>query len=157
MDARRVTATAARPVLRLFDRRIDARVAAAVRAAEERRERDVAGVVERLVAEKDAESAEQHRMRELRLAEVTAQLAGHHWELNDQLRRISAQLVALEQRVGDLERPAVDLAAEPAERAEARGLLDEVRVEHRRASAELSAIAFYEERIARLEQAQAPA
>ena len=53
-------------------------------------------------------------------------------ELDDQLRRISAQLVALEQRVGDLERPAVDLAADDTDRHAARALVDEVRLEHGR-------------------------
>lgn len=151
MDAR----SAARPVVRLVRARIGALAGPEIRAAGERHERHLAEVVARLVAEKDAESAEQHRLRELRLTEVTAALNGDTGELTDQVRRISAQLVALEHRVADLERPAVDLAAEPAERAQARGLLDEVRVEHRRTSAELSAIAFYEERIARLERARA--
>jgi hypothetical protein len=134
---------AARPVLAAVQGRIDA----AVRAAEERQERRLHEVASRLVAEKDAESAEQHRMRELVAGEIGARID----ELDDQLRRISAQLVALESRVADLERPAVELVAGPAERAEARGLLDEVRAEHRRTRAELAAIAFYEERIARLE------
>jgi len=136
---------AARPVLGLLQGRIDA----SVRAAEERQERRLNEVASRLVAEKDAESAEQHRMRELVAGEIGARIG----ELDDQLRRIGAQLVALESRVAELERPAVELAAEPAERAEARGLLDEVRAEHRRTRAELAAIAFYEERIARLESA----
>ena len=98
-----------------------------------------------------AEAAEQHRLRDVRLGEVSGRVD----ELSDQLRRISAQLVALEQRVGDLERPAVDLAADDADRRAARSLVDEVRVEHGRTQAGLAAIAFYEERIARLERAAA--
>ena len=58
-------------------------------------------------------------------------------------------------RVGDLERPAVDLAADDTDRRAARSLVDEVRVEHGRTQAGLAAIAFYEERIARLERAAA--
>ena len=134
----------AKAPLRVLNRRIDK----AVRAAEERQARTLQEVVSRLVAEKDAESAEQHRMRELRMSEVEPQVH----DLDDQVRRISAQLVALEHRVADLERPPVELAAEPADRREARGLVDEVRTEHRRVRAELATIAFYEERIARLER-----
>jgi len=55
-------------------------------------------------------------------------------------------------RVGDLERPAVDLGADDVDRREARSLIDEVRQEHGRAQARLAGVAFYEERIARLEQ-----
>ena len=57
---------------------------------------------------------------------------------------------------GHLERPAVDLAADDAERRTARSLVDEVRLEHDRTQAGLAAIAFYEERLARLEQAANP-
>ena len=94
----------------------------------------------------------QHRLRDERLGELRA-ISRPLDDLNDQLRRISAQLVALEQRVGDLERPAVDLAADDADRRAARSLVDEVRLEHDRTQAGLAAIAFYEERIARLERA----
>ncbi len=141
MSLRDVAVAPVRPVLRLLQRRIDS----TVRAAEDRSQQRLAEEAGRLRAEKDAESAEQHRMRELRLGEITG-------ELDDQVRRISAQLVALEHRVAELERPAVELAAEPADRREARGLLDEVRTEHNRVRAELATIAFYEERIARLER-----
>jgi chromosome segregation ATPase len=137
-----------RPVLR----RIGARIDNAVRAAEERGERRLQVATAELRAAHDAESAEQHRVREVRLGEVTARVD----ELDDQLRRISGQLVALEHRVADLERPAVDLAADAAEHRAARALVDEVRLEHDRAQAGLAAIAFYEERIARLEQAANP-
>jgi hypothetical protein len=141
MTLRDVAAAPVRPVLRVLQRRVDN----AVRVAEDRMERRLAEEAGRLRAEKDAESAEQHRMRELRLAEITH-------ELDDQVRRISSQLVALEHRVAELERSPVELAAEPADRREARGLLDEVRTEHNRVRAELATIAFYEERIARLER-----
>jgi hypothetical protein len=131
--------------LRPLLRRVRSRIDNAVRGAEERGERRLQVVAAELRQAHDAESAEQHRVREMRLG-----------ELDDQLRRISAQLVALEQRVGDLERPAVDLDADDADRRAARSLVDEVRVEHGRARAGLAAIAFYEERIARLERAADP-
>lgn len=130
-----------RPLLQTIQTRVDN----AVRATEERMQ-----VVARELRDAHAaEAAEQHRVREMRLGEVTGRID----ELGDQLRRISAQVVALEHRVGALERPAVDLAADDADRRAARSLVDEVRREHDRAQAGLSAIAFYEERIARLERA----
>jgi hypothetical protein len=137
-----------RPVLRIAANRLDN----AVRVAEEHSERRLQVVAAELREAHDAESAEQHRVREMRLGEVTGRID----ELDDQLRRISAQLVALEQRVGDLERPAVELAADDADRRIARSLVDEVRLEHGRTQAGLAAIAFYEERIARLERAADP-
>ena len=133
------------PLLRTLQARIDN----AVSAAEERTQ----VVAAELRDAQAAEAAEQHRVREMRLGEVTGRID----ELDDQLRRISAQLVSLEHRVGDLERPAVDLTADDADRRAARSLVDEVRLEHDRAQAGLSAIAFYEERIARLERANSGA
>jgi uncharacterized coiled-coil protein SlyX len=130
-----------RPVLG----RLQARIDNAVRASDERSEGNLREVARQLRAEQATEAALQHRLR--------GELSVRVDELNDQVRRISGQLVALEQRVGDLERPAVELAADDAERREARSLIDEVRGEHGRTQAGLAAIAFYEERIARLEQA----
>ena len=148
MNVRALVKAPLRPVLRIAANRLDS----AVRVAEEHSERRLQVVAAELREAHDAESAEQHRVREMRLGEVTGRID----ELDDQLRRISAQLVALEQRVGDLERPAVELAADDADRRLARSLVDEVRLEHGRAQAGLAAIAFYEERIARLERAADP-
>jgi chromosome segregation ATPase len=144
MNVRTLLVAPLRPLLRSVQVRID--------NAEQRGEQRLTEAVARLRDEQAAEAAEQHRVREMRLGEVTGRID----ELADQLRRISAQLVALEQRVGDLERPAVDLAADDTERRAARSLVDEVRVEHGRTQAGLAAIAFYEERIARLERAADP-
>ena len=47
----------------------------------------------------------------------------------------------------------MDRAADGAERAEARRLIEEIRTEHGRARSRLAAVAFYEERISRLERA----
>jgi hypothetical protein len=141
MNVRTVLVAPLRPLLRSIQVRIDN----AVRAADERTQ----VVAAELRAEQAAEAAEQHRVRETRLGEVVGRID----ELDDQVRRISGQLVALEQRVGDLERPAVELTADDADRSAARSLIDEVRLEHGRAQADLAAIAFYEERIARLERA----
>jgi hypothetical protein len=141
--------TPLRPVVH----RVQVRIDNAVRAAEERSACHVDEAVARLrderAAAQAAEAAEQHRVREMRLTEMS----GRFDELDDQVRRISAQLVALEHRVGDLERPAVDLAADDADLRVARSLIDEVRLEHDRTQAALAAIGFYEERIARLERA----
>ena len=137
-----------RALLRPIMRSVQTRVDNAVHAAEERDERRLQVAVGELHEALATEAATQHRLR--------AELADRLDELNDQLRRISGQLVALEQRVGALERPAVDLGADDAERRTARALVDEVRLEHDRTQAGLAAIAFYEERLARLEQAANP-
>ena len=137
-----------RALLRPIMRSVQTRVDNAVHAAEERDERRLQVAVGELHEALATEAATQHRLR--------AELGERFDELNDQLRRISGQLVALEQRVGALERPAVDLVADDAERRTARSLVDEVRLEHDRTQAGLAAIAFYEERLARLEQAANP-
>jgi chromosome segregation ATPase len=144
MNVRALLAAPLRPLLRSVQVRID--------NADQGGEQRLAEAIARLREAHDAEAAEQHRVREMRLGEVTGRID----ELDDQLRRISAQLVALEQRVGDLERPAVDLAADDTDRRAARSLVDEVRLEHGRTQAGLAAIAFYEERIARLERVADP-
>jgi hypothetical protein len=133
-----------RPLLQSVQTRIDN----ALRGADERGEHRVQVAAGELHAALATEAATQHRLR--------AELGGKLDDLHDQVRRISGQLVALEQRVGALERPAVDLAADDAERRTARSLVDEVRLEHDRTQAGLAAIAFYEERLARLEQAASP-
>ena len=148
-----------RPVMH----RVQIRIDNAVRAAEDRGTRRLDEAVARWgdaqadgaarAAEVSGRLDEQHRLHELRLAEVSGRLD----ELDDQVRRISAQLVALEHRVGDLERPGVDLVVDDADLGVARSLVDEVRREHGRTQAALAAIAFYEERIARLEKAADPA
>ena len=137
-----------RALLRPIMRSVQTRVDNAVHAAEERDERRLQVAVGELHEALATEAATQHRLR--------AELGERFDELNDQLRRISGQLVALEQRVGALERPAVELGADDAERRTARSLVDEVRLEHDRTQAGLAAIAFYEERLARLEQAANP-
>ena len=141
-----------RAVLRPIMRSVQTRVDNAVRAAEKRDERRLKVAADELDAAQATEAATQHRLRD----ELRAELGPRLDELDDQLRRISGQLVALEQRVGALERPAVDLTADDAERRTARALVDEVRLEHDRTQASLAAIAFYEERLARLEQAANP-
>lgn len=72
--------------------------------------------------------------------------------MRDQVDRISRQLSALEERVAGLERPPAVLDGAPPP-AEARELLEEVRAEHARVRARLTAAALYEERLGRLEQA----
>ena len=147
MNPRALLLAPLRPLLQSVQTRIDN----AVRAAEERDERRLKVAADELYAAQATEAATQHRLRD----ELRADLGPRLDELDDQLRRISGQLVALEQRVGALERPAVDLTADDAERRTARALVDEVRLEHDRTRAGLAAIAFYEERIARLERAAA--
>jgi len=144
----RLRSTLVAPVRPLMAR-MQARIDNAVHAGDERRELRLQEVAAQLRDEQAVEAATQHRLRDERLGELTGRVN----DLDDQLRRISAQLVALERRVGDLERPPVDLGADGADRREARALIEEVRLEHGRAQARLAGVAFYEERIARLEQA----
>lgn len=73
-------------------------------------------------------------------------------DIDDKLRLMAAQLAAGDARIADLERPPTDLHVDDAERAEARRLIDEIRVEHARARNGLATAAYYEERIARLER-----
>ena len=148
MNPRALLLAPLRPLLDSVQTRIDN----AVRAADERGVGRLRVATDELHAALATEAATQHRLRD----ELRAELGGHVDELDDQLRRISGQLVALEQRVGALERPAVELAADDAERRTARALVEEVRLEHDRARAGLAAVAFYEERLARLEQAANP-
>jgi DNA repair exonuclease SbcCD ATPase subunit len=135
--------------LRPLAQRLQARIDNGVRAGDEHREQRLQEVAQELRDAQATEAAIQHRLRDERLGALTGRVD----DLDDQVRRISAQLVALERRVGDLERPPVDLGADDADRREARSLIDEVRQEHGRAQARLAGVAFYEERIARLEQA----
>jgi hypothetical protein len=148
VDVRALLVAPLRPLMQSFQTRIDN----AVRSADERDERRLQVAAGELHEALATEAATQHRLRD----ELRIELGGRLDELNDQVRRISGQLVALEQRVGALERPAVDFGADDADRRHARALVDEVRLEHDRTQAGLAAIAFYEERLARLEQAAHP-
>lgn len=73
-------------------------------------------------------------------------------EMRGAVDRMGAVVAALEERVGGLERPAAGTGqgGEPLP-AEARDLLEEVRAEHARVRARITAAALYEERIGRLE------
>jgi chromosome segregation ATPase len=70
------------------------------------------------------------------------------WTENE-VRRMAPQVAAVDQRVASLERPGVDGAETPA----ARELVEEIRAEHARVRARLSAMAMYEQRIMKVEQA----
>jgi chromosome segregation ATPase len=65
--------------------------------------------------------------------------------------RLGPQIAAVDERLAVLERPE-PAAGDPAEQAEARSLVEEIRSEHARVRARLSAVASYEHRIAQLEQ-----
>lgn len=74
-------------------------------------------------------------------------------DLERELMRISPQLAALEQRVEDLRARLEDPAyvADEADTAEARSLVEEVRAEHARVRARISAATVFEERLRVLE------
>jgi predicted nuclease with TOPRIM domain len=73
------------------------------------------------------------------------ELHGHHKWHDDELRRLAAHVSALDSRLAGLERPGVD-------DSEPKSAVEEVRAEHARVRARLSAVARYEERLARLEE-----
>lgn len=75
-------------------------------------------------------------------------------DLERELLRLSPQVAALEQRVEDLRVRIEDPAftGDDAERAEARSLVEEVRAEHARVRARISAASVFEERLRVLEQ-----
>ncbi|HEX2317262.1 MAG TPA: hypothetical protein VHJ17_26175 [Thermomonospora sp.] len=76
-------------------------------------------------------------------------------EVRDRAERMSRQLAAVEERLAGLERPPVTLDGAEAP-AEARELLEDVRAEHARIRARLTAAALYEERLGRIERAVLP-
>jgi hypothetical protein len=101
--------------------------------------------------ERDALRAELGELRG-HVDRVAGEIRGRLDEVTDQLRLMGAQVAATDERVGELERPPVVVAGDDGELAEAGRLVEEIRREHGRARSRLAAIAFYEERIARLER-----
>ena len=87
------------------------------------------------------------------LREVRAQRA-RIADLERELQRVSPQLAALEERVERLAQRVGDggLAASAGDELEARSLLDEVRGEHARVRARISAATVFEERLRVVEQ-----
>ena len=75
-------------------------------------------------------------------------------DLERELKRVSPQLAALEERLEDLrqriEMP--DLDASDADRAEARSLVEEIRREHAQVRARITAATVFEERLRVLEE-----
>jgi hypothetical protein len=80
-------------------------------------------------------------------------LAGRVDWTENELRRIGPHVAAVDERVAGLERPAPDPTADAPAQGEARSLVEEIRGEHARVRARLSAVAHYEHRIAKMEQA----
>ena len=74
-------------------------------------------------------------------------------ELERELKRVSPQLAALEERLEDLRQrlEVPDLDASQGDRAEARSLIEEVRREHAQVRARISAATVFEERLRVLE------
>jgi DNA repair exonuclease SbcCD ATPase subunit len=75
-------------------------------------------------------------------------------ELERELKRVSPQLAALEERVEDLRQrlDLPDLDASDDDRAEARSLVEEIRREHAQVRARISAATVFEERLRVLEE-----
>lgn len=74
-------------------------------------------------------------------------------DLERELLRLSPQVASLEQRLEELRTKVEDAFADagPAEQAEARSLVEEVRAEHARVRARISAAVVFEERLRVLE------
>ncbi|HEX4701974.1 MAG TPA: hypothetical protein VH352_07590 [Pseudonocardiaceae bacterium] len=86
------------------------------------------------------------------VATTTHTLAGEvDWAQNE-LRRISPHIAAVDERVGILERSKTLPTTDSEQQTEARSLVEEIRAEHARIRARLSAVASYEHRIAKMEQ-----
>jgi uncharacterized protein involved in exopolysaccharide biosynthesis len=91
--------------------------------------------------------------------ELRAEIAKLHEVLNglparldwaeNELRRLAPHVAAVDQRVAGLERGPVTGEIQ----GEARSLVEEIRTEHARVRARLSAVAAYEQRITKMEQA----
>jgi DNA repair exonuclease SbcCD ATPase subunit len=75
-------------------------------------------------------------------------------DLERELKRISPQLAALEERFEDLRQrlELPDLDASDADRAEARSLVEEIRREHAQVRARITAATVFEERLRVLEE-----
>ncbi|HWC83856.1 MAG TPA: hypothetical protein VG756_28175 [Pseudonocardiaceae bacterium] len=77
-------------------------------------------------------------------------------KLEHELSRVGAQLAALDTRVAETERPPVAVAgggkAAAGDLNKATALVEEIRAEHQRVRARLTAVAGYEERLGRLEE-----
>ena len=86
------------------------------------------------------------------LRQVRAQ-RGRIADLERELARVSPQLAALEERVEQLTQRVgtAALAVAPEDETEARALLDEVRSEHARVRARITAATVFEERLRVLE------
>jgi uncharacterized coiled-coil protein SlyX len=123
--------------------RVRPRIEAMVARQVEVRARHLLAELERLYAAGESDRAELDR------------LCGRVAWTENELRRMSAHLAALDERLAAVERPTA--APEPGEvgQDEARSLVREIRDEHARVRARLTVIARYEERIGRLETALA--
>ncbi len=118
--------------------------------------------VDAIAADRSAEVA---RVLRAELADLRAELRSNVTDLRSAVsatderinqvewtqERLGPQLAAVDERLASVERPA-PAALDQSEQDEARSLVEEVRSEHARVRARLSAVASYEHRIASLEQ-----
>ena len=160
--ARKLARTVSVPFTARFWPRVEAIAAAHARQVSERADRENDQLREDLLVRVDGSARDIDRAHS-RLDEV----AGWHTELGNEfdklrdrvgkleheLSRVAAQLAAVDTRLAVAERaPVVVGGADPAQLTEATTLVDEIRTEHRRMAARLTALASYEERIGRLEE-----
>jgi hypothetical protein len=103
--------------------------------------------------------ADLHAQVAVGVADLRAALDATNVDLGGQVvwtqQQIGSQVAALDERVALLERAPAGPPGDGDDQAAARSLVDEVRAEHARVRARLTAVASYEHRIATLEQALA--
>lgn len=137
---------AAVPGVRRLSGRLD-------RAVRWRVEEAVAPLRERLDRQERRIAALEHRLDE-RLPDAVRKATRAFTEVE----RMQPQTASMEQRLEEL-RQRLDTRLDPGsaeDQAEARRLLDEVRREHQQIRSRMTAIAWYEDRLRKLEEAAAP-
>jgi septal ring factor EnvC (AmiA/AmiB activator) len=162
--ARHLARTVSEPLAARFWPKIEEIAANHARQASERADRELAALRAQLTERQDGAARDIDRAHG-RIDEVAgwhAALGAEFDKLRDrvgklehELSRVAAQLSALDTRVARDERPPVAVPGgkqAAGELATATKLVDEIRAEHQRVRARLTAVASYEERIGRLEE-----
>jgi len=144
--------------LRGVTRRVLRRILFIVNAPMERRLEPIRRDIEQLRHHQHTELQRQLDDHWQRLDRIEGRINELQFKLDfavDETRRLEPHIASLEERVTTLDEVATERLVPPAdgELSQARSVLHEVRTEHARVRARLTAVAKYEERIGRLEEA----
>jgi len=159
--ARKLARTVSEPFTARLWPRVEAIAAAHAGKASERADRENDALREQLMVRIDGSATDIDRAHgridevaawHTALGEEFAKLRDRVGKLEHELSRVAAQLAAVDTRLALAERSPVVVGGEPADLSRATALVDEMRAEHRKMAARLTAIASYEERIGRLEE-----